>query len=116
MDRLPPRWVRRLVLAPLILVLCAALLCLVPFLLVIAALSDVFVPGHLRTTRMVAFAGIELLMEIVGLVAMFVLWIRFGLGTRLQTPKAVETHYVFMARWLFLMYLAVGKCFGLRIN
>ena len=116
MDRLPPRWVRRLVLAPLVLALCIALFVLSPVVLAVAAISDIVVPGHWRTTRMVAFASFYLLMDIAGLVAMFLLWIRFGFGTRLKTRRAEDVHYSFMARWLYVMYRAVGVCFGLRIN
>ena len=116
MDRLPPRWVRRLIVAPLVLVLCLALLAVSPLLLAIAAVADLFVPGHWRTLRMTAFAAFYLVMEVVGLIAMFVLWVRFGFGTRLKTERAVEVHYVFMARWLFVIYRAVSALFGLRIN
>ena len=116
MDRLPPRWIRRLILAPLVLVLCLALLALSPVLLLVAALADLVVPGNLRTFRMVSFAAFYLVMEIVGLVAMFLLWIRFGFGFRLKTERAVEVHYRFMARWLYVMYRAVGLLFGLKIH
>jgi hypothetical protein len=104
------------VLVPLVLALCLALLAVSPVLLAVAIVSDIFVPGHWRTTRMVSFTVFYLVMEIVGLIAMFLLWVRFGFGTRLKTAKSTESHYVFMTRWLFAMYLAVGKCFGLRIN
>lgn len=116
MDRLPPRWIRRLLVAPLVLVLCIALIVVSPVFVVIAAIADLFVPGSWRTLRMVAFGVFYLAMEVVGLVAMFVLWIRFGFGMRLKTEAAVEVHYRFMAAWLLAMYRAVSKLFGLRIN
>lgn len=116
MDRLPPKWLRRLILAPLVFALCLGLLLISPVLLLIAALADLVVPGELRTVRMVSFGLFYVLMEVVGLLAMFWLWLRFGLGTRLKTERAVEVHYRFMARWLFVMYRAVSLLFGLRIN
>lgn len=116
MDRLPPRWVRRLVLAPLVLVICLALIAISPFVLLLAAIADLFVPGRSRTLRMVSFGTFYLMMEVVGLVAMFLLWLRFGFGTRLHTDEAIEVHYRFMARWLLVMYRAVSALFGLRIN
>ena len=116
MDRLPPRWVRRLVVAPLVFALCLGLLALSPALLLVALISDVFVPGHWRTLRMVTFACFYVLMEIVGLVAMLILWVRFGFGLKLKTEHAVEVHYRFMSRWLLVIYRAVSKLFGLRIN
>src|SRR5687768_8093451 len=106
MDKLPPRWVRRLVVTPLVLALCLALIALAPVYLLASAIADVFVPGHWRTVRMATFAAFYLVMEVVGLVAMFVLWVRFGFGLKLKTEQAVEVHYRFMARWLLVIYRA----------
>ena len=116
MDKLPPKWIRRLVLAPLVLLLCLALIALAPAFLLIAAVVDLFAPGNWRTLRMVAFGVFYLIMEVAGLLAMFGLWIRFGFGTQLGTEKAKAAHFRFMALWLGLMYKAVGKLFGLRIH
>ena len=116
MDRLPPRWIRRLILAPLVFVLCLALIAVSPVVLIVAAIADIFVPGTFRTLRVVAFAVFYLVMEVVGLVAMLVLWIRFGLGTRLKTERAIESHYRFMTWWLLVMYRTISKLLGLRIN
>jgi hypothetical protein len=116
MDRLPPRWIRRLVVAPLVLVLCLALIAVSPVLLLVAAIADVFVPGLFRCVRIVAFGAFYLVMEVVGLVAMFALWVRFGFGFGLKAEHAVETHYRFMTWWLHRMYRAVSALFGLRIN
>ena len=116
MDRLPPRWVRRLVVAPVVLVLCLVLIAVSPAFLLIAAIVDLFAPGSWRTVRMVAFGTFYLVMEVVGLIVMFGLWIRFGFGVRLGTEQAKDAHFRFMARWLGLMYKAVSKLFGLRIN
>jgi acyltransferase-like protein len=115
-DRLPPKWVRRLLVAPLVFVLCFAFLALCLLLLPVAALVDLFVPGSWRTVRMVAFAAFYLVMEIVGLVAMLGLWLRFGFGTRLRTERSTETHYLFMAWWIERMYRACSALFGLKIN
>jgi hypothetical protein len=116
MDRLPPKWIRRLIVGPLIFALCLVLLGLSVLLLPIAAIADLFVPGHWRTVRMLAFVAFYLFMEIVGLIAMIGLWVRFGFGTTLKTEKAVETHYRFMAWWLLKIYRAVSVLFGLTIN
>jgi hypothetical protein len=115
-DRLPPWWVRRLVVAPLIFALCLVLIALSPTFLVVAAIVDLFARGSWRTVRMVTFGVIYLVMEVVGLVMMLGLWIRFGFGTKLRSEQSVEVHYRFMTRWLATMYRAVSALFGLRIN
>lgn len=116
MDRLPPKWVRRLVIAPLVFALCVILIALSPMFLLGAAIVDLFAPGNWRTVRMVAFGTFYLVMEVVGLIVMLGLWIRFGFGMRLRSAQAKDAHFRFMALWHGLMYKAVKKLFGLRIN
>jgi hypothetical protein len=96
--------------------LCLALIVVSPLLMLAAAIFDVFAPGSWRTLRMVVFATFYLVMEVVGLVVMVVLWVRFGFGTQLGTEKAKDAHFHFMALWLGLMYKAVKLLFGLRVN
>ncbi len=115
MDRLPPKWIRRAVIAPLVLVLCIGLIALAPFVLLIAAVVDLFVSGNWRTVRMVTFGMFYLVMEAAGLVMLFLLWVRYGFGTRLHTERARDAHFGFMKLWLGLMYMGVSTMFGLRI-
>ncbi len=116
MDRLPPRIVRRLVLAPLVFLLCLALIAISPVLLLLAAIADLFLPGNWRTVRLVGFGAVYLVFELIGLIVMFVLWIASGFGLRIRTARVQEWHYKFMARWLYAMYRAVAFFFGLRIH
>jgi hypothetical protein len=116
MDRLPPKWLRRVLIAPLVVVLCLVLIALSPLFMLIAGVVDLFAPGKWRTVRMVAFGAFYLVMEVVGLVVMLGLWIRFGFGVQLRTETAKDAHFRFMALWLGMMYKAVKALFGLRIN
>lgn len=116
MDRLPPRWIRRLLVAPLVLALCLALIALAPFALLLAAVVDLFIPGNWRTVRMVTFGAFYLIMEVAGLVVLFLLWIRFGFGIQLDSERAKTAHFAFMKLWLGLMYMGVSTMFGLRIR
>ncbi len=116
MNKLPPKWLRRLLVAPLVAVLCLALIALSPFLLLIAAVVDVFVPGNWRAVRMVTFGAFYLVMEVVGLVVLFLLWIGFGFGRQIDSERAKTVHFTFMRIWLGLMYMGVSGMFGLRIH
>lgn len=116
MDRLPPRIVRRIVVAPVVLLLCIALLVLSPVLLAAAAITDLFLPGNWRTLRLATFAVIYLIAEIVGIVALAALWIGSGFGLALKSDQWQERHYRFMALWLKALYRAVALLFNLRIN
>src|SRR5687768_6326455 len=101
-----------MIIAPLVLALCLALFAFGPFFLLIAFIADLFLPGNLRTVRMVAFGLYYLLMEIIGLIAMFVIWVISGFGLKMRSPRFVELNYRFMAWWLKMMYLAVSILFG----
>lgn len=116
MNALPPRVVRRLVLAPLGLALSLLLLALSPLAILLAMISDVFLPGSWRTVRLVAFCAVYLALEVIGFGAMFALWVVSGVGARLRSPRLQETHYGFMRWWLQSLNRAVAKLFRLRIS
>jgi hypothetical protein len=116
MDRLPPRIVRRLVVAPVAFALCLALLALSPAVLVLALLADLFLPGSWRTLRLAVFGVVYLVFEVVGLLVMLGLWIATGFGALMRTPWAQEVHYTVMKGWLSAMNGAVARVFRLRIR
>ncbi len=116
LDRLPPRLVRRLVLAPFVLLLCLALIAASPILLLAAFIADLFLPGNWRTLRLVAFLECYLVLEVVGLIAMLVLWIASGFrGGRVESKRWLEGHYRFMRWWLGAINLVARKLFRMRV-
>ncbi len=116
MDRLPPRIVRRLVLAPLALTLCVVLVGVSPLLFAAAAIADLFLPGRFRTVRLLAFVIGYLALEIVGIVWMFVLWIASGFGVTIRGPAMQNAHYSFMRWWLLRINSIARRAFGLRVR
>ena len=116
MDRLPPKWVRRIVLGPLVVMLCLGLLAISPVFLVGAFVVDLFAPGNWRTLRMAAFGTFYVFMEIAGLLVLFAMWVRFGFGIRIRSDRSLDAHYRLMTFYLLVVYRAVSFLFGLRIN
>lgn len=112
-DRLPPRLVRRLVIAPLVFVLTLLLLALMPALLLVAFVVDLFAPGNWRTLRLVAFCASYLVLELVGFVILTVLGIVY-VG-RIKGERSTRAHYGFMRWWLKTINGAVRKLFRLKI-
>jgi hypothetical protein len=115
-DRLPPRIVRRLVIAPLALVLCLALVAASPLLLLAAAVADLVLPGNWRTVRLVAFLVAYLAFEVAGLVAMFFLWIASGFGLTLRSEWMQNAHYGFMRKWLAMVNRVAQILFHMRVH
>jgi hypothetical protein len=116
LDRLPPRIVRRVVIAPLALLLCLAIIAISPIVLLAAAIADVFLPGSWRTVRLLTFLLGYVVLEIVGIVLMFALWVASGFGATLRSPRMVQTHYGFMRWWLGAINRIAQKVLRLRVR
>lgn len=112
MRGVPPLLVRRLVLAPLVLLVCLALALLSPLVLVATLVLDLVWRGGLGLTRLVAFAVAYLLGEAATIVALFLLWVVSGFGAlRLEAA-----HYALLRTWLRAISTAAISLLGLRIE
>jgi 1-acyl-sn-glycerol-3-phosphate acyltransferase len=127
---LPPRLIRRLVMAPLVVVMAAALAVLAPPLAVLNAAFSLIRyrltkesgsrrqghPKRMRLLRLVCFALVWFLAETAALTVLACLWIASGFGGRLDTEPYQSRNYGVM-RWLLdLIYrTARGTC-GLSVE
>ena len=87
---LPPRIVRRLVLAPLVLIITVGLV-LLPGLVILAAAASPLLPGRWRALRLLWFGLVWLAMESVALFACLALWVASGFGGRLARSGTWST-------------------------
>ena len=113
---LPPRIVRRLVLAPLLLVITVALLTGLPFLVILAAAASPLLPGRWRALRLLYFGLAWLAMESVALFACLALWVASGFGGRLDSEHYQERHYALMRWFLRTLFDVASHAFRLRIE
>ena len=115
---LPPRLVRRLVLAPLVIVLAVALAILFP-LIVLVTLAFGAVrrsrPGRMRVPRLLFFAVVWLTAETAVLFVCLGLWVASGFGGRLNTDPYQARHYAVMRSFLARLYRAATRTFGVRV-
>jgi 1-acyl-sn-glycerol-3-phosphate acyltransferase len=112
----PPRWVRRLVLVPLLLVLTLLALIAVPFVVVVGGLLSPVVPMAGRVVRVALFGLAYLLVDSAAVLAAFVLWVASGFGLRLRSPGFQTAHYALM-RWVLASLMnAARSLFGLRVE
>jgi len=70
----PPIWVRRLVIAPAVVLLAVVLLTTLPVWLLLALAASPLVPGHLRVPRLVFLAVVYVVWDAAALVVLAVLW------------------------------------------
>src|SRR6266567_3420292 len=110
---LPPRLIRRLVLAPLVIVIAFGFIVLSPFLALLAGLLARSRTGRMRSLRLVGFALVWFVAETVALVALAGLWVVSGFGGRMRTEPYQSRHYGVMRRLLDTLYEGAEKTYGL---
>ena len=115
----PPRPIRRLVLAPLVIVIALGFIVLSPFLALLALVSGLLArsgAGRMRSLRLVGFALVWLVAETVALILLAGLWVVSGFGGRLRTEPYQSRHYGVMRWFLDTMYRGAEKTYGLRVE
>jgi 1-acyl-sn-glycerol-3-phosphate acyltransferase len=115
----PPRLIRRLVLAPLVIVIALGFIVLSPFLALAALVSGLLArpkAGRMRSLRLVGFALVWMVAETVALIALAGLWVVSGFGGRLRTEPYQSRHYGVMRWFLDTMYRGAERTYGLRVE
>jgi 1-acyl-sn-glycerol-3-phosphate acyltransferase len=112
---LPPRWVRRIVLAPTVVVALSVLLSSAPVVLLIAAALSPLLPGRWRPLRFLWFLVVYAALEVAALVALFGLWIATGFGSALQSPWSQRAHYALVRWFLRVLHWEATRVLGARL-
>ena len=116
---LPPRVIRRLVLAPLVIVIACGFIVLSPFLALLALVFGLLArsrAGHMRSLRLVGFMLVWFVAETVTLVVLAGLWVVSGFGGRMRTEPYQSRHYAVMRRFLDTLYEGAERTYGLRVE
>lgn len=113
---LPPRWVRRTVLAPAMILVTLLVLTTLPVWLLLAAASSPFLPGRLRALRVLWVGVVAMVLECVLLVALFGLWLAAGFGAALRTPRLQYLHYQLVGWYLRVLHREAARALRLRVE
>jgi len=113
---LPPRIVRRLVLAPLMFLLAVAILAVSPVAILAAFVADLFLRGSWQAVRLVTLGVVFAALEAMVLLALFLLWIASGFGAALGSPSFQSAHYLLARLWLAGLAGAAVRLLQLRIE
>jgi 1-acyl-sn-glycerol-3-phosphate acyltransferase len=103
----PPLLVRRLLLAPLVLVLELAFVVVSPLLAVLAALLTPVVGT--RALRLLAIAVAYAARHAAGLLACLALWVASGFGARSRSPRFQRAYYDLMRWFVGGMYRSIAR-------
>ena len=113
---LPPRFIRRLVFAPLVILITVAAVVLSPLLLALAILASPSRSGPRRALRLTWFGLTWLVMESAALVACLGLWLVSGFGGRIRTEASMDRHYALVRWFLATLFRRALKVFRLRVE
>jgi 1-acyl-sn-glycerol-3-phosphate acyltransferase len=120
---LPPRLIRRLLLAPLVVVIAGALTLLTPAVAVLSVAFNLVRrrtrPDRPRRSRVLRVACLALawsIGETAALTVLLGLWIASGFGGRLDTEPYRARHYGVMKWFLDLVYRVAERACGLRVD
>jgi 1-acyl-sn-glycerol-3-phosphate acyltransferase len=111
-----PRWLRRLTLAPLALVLTIGALITLPLWALAAAVASRFVPGRWRPIRLLWFAIVYAALEAVVLICAFGLWIASGFGRNLNSERFVDRHYRLLGWALDRLVRTARRTFNVNVE
>ena len=112
----PPKAVRRLVLAPLVVLLAVLLVpTSIMLALVVGAALTWVLPGRLRVVRLLWMLSFYVLWDAAALVVLLGLWVASGFGLAMHRPWVQRAH-VAVARWaLAVLFWQVRWTLRLRI-
>ncbi|MGH4009370.1 MAG: 1-acyl-sn-glycerol-3-phosphate acyltransferase [Pseudonocardiaceae bacterium] len=113
---LPPRWVRRVVLAPAAVLFTVLVLTTLPAWMLLAAALSPFLPGRLRALRVLWVVVVALVLESAGLVALLGLWLAAGFGLAIRTPPFQYLHYQLVGWYLRVLYREAARVLRLRVD
>lgn len=113
---LPPWWVRRLVLVPLMLVVSAAAVVTFPVTAAVAALAGLLFKHRTRPLKVLVMVVAFLAAEGFTLLALGWLWVTSGLGRTIRSPVNERRHYVLVRRVLQFLYGVVTRVLHVRVE
>lgn len=114
--KLPPRWVRRVVLAPAVVLVTALVLTTLPVWALLAAALSPLLPGRLRVLRVLWVAVVAMVLESIVLVVLLGLWLAAGFGVAIRTSRFQYLHYQLVGWYLRVLYREAARVLRLRVS
>lgn len=113
--KLPPKWLRRLVIDPAVVIGFALAVVALPVWVLVALLVSRLVPGNWRILRVAWFLFLYLAVEVAALVALFMLWVASGLGWKMRSAPFQRAHFFVLGVMLRLVVGSAQRAFKLEV-
>lgn len=109
-------WVRRLVVAPLVVGLALVVWTALPVWLLLAAMLSPVLPGRWRALRLFWLTVVYLTLETTTLAVLLGWWVASGFGRRIRTPYFEGLHYDLVQGVTWVLFTEAGRVLNLRIR
>jgi 1-acyl-sn-glycerol-3-phosphate acyltransferase len=117
MEYLPPRWVRRLIITPLVFVGSVVITVASPAVHLVAAILDlVFDRRRWRISRVVGIGLAFAVAEVFGLFALLTVWVGSGFGLFMRRPLWVKANNVLAGQYMAMVTNAIAFFVGFRFS
>lgn len=111
-----PQWVRRVTIAPAVVLLTGVMLLTAPVTLMIGLALTPFIPGRWRPLRFLWFAIVYLVLDAGLLLVLFGLWVATGFGAFVRAPWSQRAHYRLLAFALRVLEHEAARVLNVRIE
>ncbi len=112
---LPPKPVRRVLLAPAMVGLTALVLAATPFIVLGLAFAVRFLKGRWRALRLFWFLLVYLVRESVGIFALLALWLASGFGWKVRSERFRRAHVLLIGWYLRGLVGSAARVLGLTL-
>ncbi len=117
MEFVPPRWIRRLIIAPIVFVGALALTLASPIIHLVAAILDLlFDRRRWRISRLVGIGLAFCVAEVFGLFALFTVWVGSGFGLFMDRPFWVKANNLLAGQYMELVTNAIVFFIGFEFS
>lgn len=113
---MPAAWIRRLTLAPAVVILSALVVTTLPLSALVAAALSPFLPGRWRPLRLLLFALVYLVVDALAVLACAAMWVAAGFGRHLARPAWQERHHALLRLMLRVLVATAHRAFNLRFD
>jgi 1-acyl-sn-glycerol-3-phosphate acyltransferase len=111
-----PQWLRRVTIAPGVVLLAGLVLLSSPLILLAGLAATPWIPGRWRPLRFLWFALLYLVLDAGLLVVLFVLWVATGFGYWMQSAWAQRAHYALLGFALRVLEHEARRVLNVRIE
>ena len=113
--RLPPRWLRRLMIDPAVVIGFILAVVALPLWVLAALVGSRLVPGNWRILRVAWFLFLYLAVEVAALISLFALWLASGFGWKLRSEPFQRAHFFVFGAMLGLVVRSAQRAFKLKV-